>query len=129
MPYALTFPVYEPDAPLSAKYNALGSVVSTIANGSWTGATEDKLNHEMFASAEVTWKANRDTEYIESAPEMRGDRLFFFIRCYLQCGDRFGEDACKWPLMHSLAFAEAHQCAKGTPMRKDWPCALLDGAE
>lgn len=160
MPYALAFPVYESDAPLSAKYGALGSVVGAslaelfFANGSWTGATEVKLTNEIscllsrkknasslslleweqmfrFASVEAIWRAyraaraNREPEYIENAPDMRGDRLFFFTWCFLQCGETFGRDACNGPLMHSTAFADAHHCAKGTPMRKKWPCALL----
>ncbi|KAL1484572.1 hypothetical protein MTO96_032520 [Rhipicephalus appendiculatus] len=161
MPYALAFPVYESDAPLSAKYGALGSVVGTslaelfFANGSWSGATEVKLTNEIscllsrkknmsslsliewklmprFASVEATRRAyraaqaNREPEYMENAPDMRGDKLFFFAWCFLQCGETFGRDACNAPLMHSTAFADAHHCAKGMPMRKKWPCALLN---
>ncbi|KAK8759339.1 hypothetical protein V5799_003028, partial [Amblyomma americanum] len=53
MPYAFTFPVYEPGAPLSAKYGALGSVAAGsladlfFANGSWSGPAGDRLQEDL----------------------------------------------------------------------------------
>ncbi|XP_050052452.1 neprilysin-1-like [Dermacentor andersoni] len=164
MPYALAFPVYEPGAPLSVKYGALGSVVGTslaelfFANGSWTGAAEERLQREVtcflsyktnasslsllewelmfrLTSVQATWRAYRvaqadgDLEYIENLPDIRGDRLFFFAWCYLKCGDTFGKDACNGPLSHSLAFAEAYNCTSGAPMKQEWRCGMLDNAD
>ncbi|KAH7981278.1 hypothetical protein HPB49_022890 [Dermacentor silvarum] len=88
MAYALAFPVYEADAPLSFKYGSRGSVVGTslaelfFANGSWTEVAEERLHHAitcflghnknssslsllewdpvfMFTSVQATWWACR----------------------------------------------------------------------
>ncbi|KAL3201271.1 hypothetical protein MRX96_043000 [Rhipicephalus microplus] len=127
MPYALSFPHF--DVQLKTTVNMEDSGASNGPFGDNTGvnvAETHLLGAAVDAYEQV--RADVDTAKLPGLEAYTDLQILFMALCFAKCRGSSARNtppsACNLPLMYSVQFARAFECAVGTPMNQVNQCPM-----